>query len=192
MNRESWLTAVAEQLAPLFPCGLKGKKYRVTCGWPSVGGLGAKARRVGECHSHESSKGKVHEIFISPFLDDPVDVAGTLAHELAHVAAGIKAAHGKEFVRVCKAVGLTDGRPKNVGPGPLLVEQIKGIIKPLPEYPHKSLAPVRAAKKAGGSVGLVCTAQGCGCKVQIGASWLDKIPSLPTCGCGSPFARKDG
>lgn len=193
LNREGWLTEAASLLAPLFPDELRNKPFRVTCGWPSIQGLGAKFRRVGECHAIENSKAGVHELFISPVLDDPLDVAGTLAHELAHVAAGLKAAHGKEFVKICHYVGLTSGKPKSIMPGPLLNAKIKDLLKTLPEYPHKALVPTAKEKgKSAGSVGLICTDVGCGCRVSIARKWLDAIPSLPTCGCGFPFSRKDG
>src|SRR5262245_3291211 len=115
-NREGWLTEVASQVEPFF-VGFKLDPYRVTCGWPSRNGLGRRMRRVGECHGSKSSKAGIHEIFISPLLDKPLEVAGTLCHELAHAAAGIDAAHGKDFVKVCKHVGLTRGKPTSVMPG---------------------------------------------------------------------------
>jgi hypothetical protein len=94
MNREAWLNELAKLAVPVFS-GYQLKPYRLTCGWPSKGGMGRRSRRVGECHSLESSKGGVHEIFISPLIDESLEVGGTVLHELAHVAAGITAGHGK-------------------------------------------------------------------------------------------------
>ena len=195
MNREAWLTEVAKTiLEPLYPGGLKGRPYRVTCGWPSTGGLGGKTRRIGECHALESSKDKVHEIFISPVLDQPLDVAGTLAHELAHVAAGIKAGHGKEFVEVCKLVGLTAGKAKSAGPGTLLQERLRRALTKLPPYPHAAIVPVVKVKAARSSnMSLVCSAEECGCRCTMSVRWLgEEGPGLPTCGCGSLFRLKGG
>lgn len=189
LNREGWLTEAARLMEPLFqPYTLK--PYRVTCGWPSVGGLGARARRVGECHALENSRGKVHELFISPVLDDFHDVSGTLAHELAHVAAGIKAGHGRGFVEVCKRVGLTRGKPGSVMPGTLLVEALERALKPLGPYPHKAIVPARKAKKPATVVGLLCTADGCGCKASMPRKWLEVV-GVPTCACGGRMRPKD-
>jgi len=80
VNREAWLSAVATALQPFFP-GAEFAPYRVTMGWPVSNGLGRRRRTVGQCFGAESSKDKVFELFISPLLDDPVEVAGTLAHE---------------------------------------------------------------------------------------------------------------
>ena len=132
-NREGWLTEVSRGMEYLFK-GFSLSKYRVTCGWPCVGAL-SKARRVGECHGAKSSKDGVFELFISPVLDDPLEVAGTVCHELAHVAAGIDARHGSGFVKVCRHVGLTKGKPMSASPGPYLEERLGKLLLPLGPYP---------------------------------------------------------
>ena len=182
MNREQWLTEVALQAQRLF-VGFAVAPYRVTCGWPCKNATGASGRRVGECHAQEASKGKVHEIFISPLLDDPAEVAGVLTHEMAHVVAGIKAGHGKEFLRVAHHVGLTKGRPRSIGPGEQLEGQLRKITSKLGPYPHQALLLYPREKKEPSTVILQCA---CGCKVTMGKKWLDE-PGLPTCACGLAF-----
>ncbi len=76
MNREGWLTEVAKQMEPIFS-GYKLPAYRVTCGWPCKNALGARTKRVGECHGVASSTGGNFELFISPLLADPLEVSGT-------------------------------------------------------------------------------------------------------------------
>jgi hypothetical protein len=172
-------------LRPLFR-GWDLGRVRVACGWPSHRGLSPHRRVVGQCFGPESSAGKVSELFVSPVLEKPMEVAGTLAHEMAHVAAGVDAAHGRGFVTVCRHVGLTSGRPTSVMPGPALARHIETALLPgLGPYPHEALRPApREAGRAPGSARLVCPA--CGCVVTIGLKWL-AAAGPPVCGCGVPM-----
>lgn len=188
LNREGWLTEMAAQLEPCFR-GFDLGDYRVTCGWPSSNGLGAKTKTVGQCFGPESSAGKTFELFISPLLAEPVEVGGTLAHEMAHVAAGIKAAHGKRFVAVCRHVGLTRGKPRQVSPGDALEERIRRLAEGLGPYPHAAIQPkLKCREKKITSVRLECPE--CGCKFSLAVKYLAE-PGLPTCGCGTPMRLAD-
>lgn len=181
MNREAWLTEISKRIVPVFK-GLPMGPFQVTCGWPCRFALGRRRRAVGECHAAESSKAGVYEIFISPLLEKPLEVAGTLIHEMAHIAAGIPAGHGKGFVRVCRHVGLTSGKPTSVMPGALLNERLEKIIADLPTYPHVAMSPVFKRKPV---VAKAVTAEcpDCGCRVRITFAWIEKA-GLPRCGCG--------
>lgn len=183
MNREAWLTELAKRVEPFFR-GFKLAPYRLTCGWPCKAALSKKAMRIGECHALESSRGGVHEIFVSPILDEPIIVAGTVAHEMAHVAAGIKAGHGKGFLDVCRHVGLTKGKPASIGPGSALTVALALIIAELGPYPHQALVGSERPAKPPTVTGLTCP--NCGCRVVIALRWL-KESGTPVCGCGSTF-----
>ena len=186
MNRESWLMEVAKRAEPFFN-GLKLHPYKLTCSWPSRNATSNRARRLGECHGPDQSKAGLFEIFISPLLDDPLEVAGTAMHELAHVAAGIKAGHGKEFIKVCRHVGLTKGRPTSIMPGEHLNEALTKIIEVQGAYPHQGIKAVerKVATRFSG-VTLVCA---CGCTLRIGMKWLEQA-GVPTCGCGGEMRAK--
>ena len=187
MNREQWLTDVAKQAEPFFR-GFKLPPYHVTCGWPLSGGMGNRRRVVGQCFGVESSPVGTCQVFISPLLDKPLEVAGTLLHEMAHVAAGSKAKHGKWFVKVCTHVGLTKGKPTSVMPGERLNEALTKIVDRQGKYPHVAIQPVlKKIEKASSVVGLVCE---CGCRVTISLKWLEEA-GLPTCGCGEPMTLKE-
>jgi hypothetical protein len=186
-NREAWLTELAAR-AEVFFRGFDLGRYRLTCGWPSRGGLAKKARRVGECYAPECSRDGTHEIFVSPVLDDPQEVAGTVCHEMAHVAAGIPAGHGPVYKKVCRHVGLV-GRPTNAMPGELLRERLAKIIDRVGPYPHSALTGVLKVKKPPTSFTLACGA--CGCLVRISSRWLTTA-GFPVCGCGESMALRDG
>lgn len=186
MNREGWLTELAKKAEPLFK-GFHLPDYRVTCGWPSRNAMGNKSRRIGECHGAKSSKGGVFELFISPTIEKPLEVAGVLCHELAHVAAGIEAAHGKFFVRVCKTVGLTKGKPTQVMPGADLNDKLQKLIDPLGSYPHSAIVPVLKPVKPSSTLSLECP---CGCRVSMGKKWANEV-GYPVCACGKTFVIRE-
>jgi hypothetical protein len=183
--REQWLSEMARSMEVLFGADdkFREKAYRVTCGWPSKHATGTRKVRVGECHRADVSADGRFELFVSPLLAEPLDVAGTLCHELAHVVAGVEAGHKAPFVKVCRAVGLTAGKPSQAGPGPLLNDQLRKLIDRLGPYPHAAMKPpVKAkAERPPSSLRLACLE--CGCVVSIGAKWLAES-GPPTCGCG--------
>ncbi len=77
-NREGWLTELAAQVRPIFT-GFEIGPYRVSCGWPSERALGKKSRVIGQCFACRVSKGGIFEMFISPLLEKPIEVAGVQA-----------------------------------------------------------------------------------------------------------------
>jgi hypothetical protein len=181
-NREAWLTDMAEAMREFAFKGFELKPFNVSCGFPSRMGLGIKRRVIGECHAMESSNGESHEIFISPLLITGMEAAGTLAHEIAHVAAGVEAQHGAGFVKVCKYVGLTSGKPTSAHPGEKLNAKIAEQIKKMGEYPHRSFSP-RMVKKSPKKSNLIRLECPCGCNFRMTKSWLVNA-GVPTCGCG--------
>ena len=188
VNREQWLTEVAEQVRPIFlRQGFKLGDFRVTCGWPCRFATSLRGQRVGECHSFRLSKAGVAEVFISPTLDEPLKVAGTLCHELVHVSVGTEAGHKGPFTKACRYIGLV-GRPTIAMPGAKLNEQLSKIIETIGEYPHKALTVERklVARKPP-AVKLYCG--GCGCEVSIPPDWLISV-GPPTCACGVKFSTQ--
>ena len=57
---------------------------RARVAWPH------KKRRIGEAWSSKNSADQSCEVFISPVLKDPIEVAATLVHELVHCAVGVE------------------------------------------------------------------------------------------------------
>lgn len=187
INREAWLTEVALQIAPLFR-GFDLGPYRLTCGWPSKLALGKRVRRLGECHGAPSSTAGVHEIFISPMLDKPLEVAGVACHELAHVAAGVKAGHAGLYLKVIKQVGLTKNKPTQAMPGPLLEERLQKILEKLGPYPHQAMNPfMKEETKTKSSFTVIC--MDCGCLVHMSNKWIQEV-GFPTCACGGEMELK--
>lgn len=146
ITREEWLTIIAKVAEECFNTPLP--QYRLSCGWPSKRAVHCYHPRMAECHSPTSSRAGVYEIFVSPTLEDSLEVAGAVVHELCHVKAGVEAGHGKRFKEVCRQVGLTEGTAANASPGPTLAEYLRTKIDQLGEYPHKALLPSKRKRRS--------------------------------------------
>lgn len=191
MNRESWLTLLAAKVAPWFaelgqpvPEGI-----RLSCGFPSRLGLGARNRRVGECWDGSVSAAGHREIFISPVLDDPVEVAQVIVHELLHAALPDGVGHRGAFPRLARALGL-EGRPSATLPGDAFRARIAPILVEVGPYPHTRITPAARPPRPRGDLRARCGA--CGYSARVTRKWLDAV-GAPICPCpgGGPMELPD-
>lgn len=145
MSREIWLTNAIEKLRTgLFKQhGLTVPNLKVSCGFP---GGGDSKKRIGEHWVPEASDDKIGSVFISPIIDDGIDVLGTLVHELVHASVGNKAGHGPVFRKAALAVGLT-GKMRSTVAGPELKTKLKALIDELGRYPHAKLNLLKGPTK---------------------------------------------
>ncbi len=103
-TREAWLEAAVRQLTPIFAnAGYAIPHCRVLCGFASSG---VRSGHVGQCWSTRSSKDGMNQIFISPALEDPIEVLDTLVHELVHAVDDCQHKHGKEFKNMAMKSGM--------------------------------------------------------------------------------------
>jgi hypothetical protein len=108
---------------------------RFSTGWPSVGALAKRKRRIGECWYPDSSAAQDHNIIVSLVRSDPFDVAETAIHEVCHTIAGADAGHKAPFKRVAVAVGLA-GKMTATELGAELRERLHAFLPSIPPYPH--------------------------------------------------------
>ncbi len=136
-NREEWLTkAIKKFETDLFKAhGYKVPKVKVSVGLPY--GRGSK-KAVAQHWIPAASADGLGSIFISPTVDDGVEVLGTLIHEMCHAAVGNECGHGKIFKKCALAVGL-EGKMKSTTSSKELVSSIKKLIKDIGPYPHARL-----------------------------------------------------
>lgn len=183
MNREFWLTECVNKLRSDFArAGYElPEKIRVSCSWPSKSGLAVKKKRIGEAWSAENSGDHSFEVFISPVLKDPVEVAATLVHELVHCAVGLEAKHRGPFVKCAKAVGL-EGKMTATTAGQELRTRLEELTAEVGTYPHAELKHSNAPPKQGTRM-LKVECVECGCICRMTQKWLDEV-GPPTCACG--------
>jgi hypothetical protein len=182
-HREAWLHAIADELRPIFASqgSTIPEKIRVTCGFPSVGAFAAKQQRVGECWSDTTSKDGHFEIMISPILDDPMRVAGVLAHELVHATVGTRFGHKGPFTKLARAIGL-EGKMTATTEGEAFKQAVASILEAVGPYPHAELCKTARQKQGTRLIKLQCPT--CPYTVRITRKWLDEVgaPDCPTHG----------
>lgn len=187
-TREEWLQAAVELMRPLFKsAGYTVPIVRVSCGWPSSGGLGRKSRTIGQAWSKAASSDNVSQIFISPWLDIKVasecGVLSTLVHEVVHSTVGIEEKHNKVFSKCARAVGL-EGKLTHTHAGEKLVEAMKMWAAKLGPYPHGKLDKTKGPVKKQTTRMVKCECPECGYTARVTRKWLDDI--------GAPHCPKHG
>jgi len=144
--------------------------YRVSCGFP---GGGSARKRIGECWSGTSSKDGAVEMFISPFLDEPLRVADILAHEMIHMYLGSEVGHKAPFKRLMLAIGL-EGKPTSTNGGPRFIEKVQPILDDMGSYPHAALVKGTGEKKQTTRlIKVECEDGACGAVFRITQKWIE-------------------
>lgn len=193
-TREAWLNALLCELRPMFSNvqEVLPEKIRITCGWPSRGGLAKRKRVIGQCWDIEVSGDKSNEIFISPMLELPGEVAETVVHELIHTIY-MKDGHKGPFKRAARKLGL-EGKMTSTNAGVELQAKLSEITQRLGPYVHAMMTPTVKTKTQGTRLVLLeqikCD-QGCvGYKLRTTRVWIDKV-GVPMCAHGKLFEEQD-
>lgn len=176
-TREEWLMASLEPMTRLFTMkGYTVPKVRVSCGWPSRGGLANNKRTIGQCWSPEAAEDNLAQIFISPWLEDKENtgVLPTLIHEVVHAVVGLPAKHGKKFKECATAVGL-DGKMTMTHATDELLEICEGWRKSLGLYPHVKLDPKKSPVKTQTTRMIKMECGECGYIARTSQKWLDLV-----------------
>ena len=180
-TREAWLVAATDAVRPWFAEAGKPLEapVRLAMGLPSVRALSSKNRRVGECWSATASTDGTHEIFISPVLADPVDIVGTVIHELVHAAVGLEAGHKAPFKRLATSLGLT-GKMTATTVGDSLRDRLEPVLEALGPLPHARFTGQGSMRKKDGIRQLKTECPTCGYIARTSQKWLD-LGGAPFC-----------
>lgn len=165
LTREQWLLAMTNELRPLFKQhgATIPSNVRMSCGWPSSRALSSNKRVLGQCWPATASEDSTTEIFISPFLSDPVapmGVGATLAHELVHACLPIGSGHGPKFRKLAEGIGL-EGRMTATTAGKALCVAFAEIVEKIGTYPHAKLDMSSQKKQGTRLLKVICTNVNC-------------------------------
>lgn len=138
-NREAYLQSALVELRPYFAKAGIGlpENIRIAAGWPSRGGTKENNRVLGECWKAEAAVDGITQIFISPWLSEPVTVLAVLTHELIHAALP-QAKHGPDFKDAMKKVGLI-GKATATRAGDELTVILTELAAALGDYDNSQL-----------------------------------------------------
>lgn len=183
LTREQWLNEAVTQIAleVFAPHDIDVPKIRVSVGWPSRGGTGTTKRVIGQCWKGMVAKDGVHQIFISPVLDDLMQILETLVHEMVHAIDDCESGHKGAFAKMARKVGL-EGKMTATHAGGSLALNLAIIAEQLGDFDHSGLVPNPAEKKQSTRM-LKLEAACCGYIVRTTQKWIDQ--GLPSCPCGT-------
>lgn len=184
-TREQYLNAAAQKMRGHFAA--KGwtipDKVRISCGLPSTGAFRTGKRAIGEAWASTASRDQHFEIFISPTIDDAIQVLATLAHELVHVTVGLKAGHRGQFIECARDIGL-------LGPWTMskasdeLADKIDRWSNALGDYPHRALEKMTTGRKKQTTRLIKCSCDECGYTIRAAMTWiLTAVPNCPDDQC---------
>jgi hypothetical protein len=190
-KREQWLCQIAEALLPFFEKQGFSKHpiVRIGVGFPTTG---ARGKAIGQCHDARASKDHVHEIIISPKLDDSEEVAGVLAHELCHAYLQSSlpdedCGHGKKFRKLAVGLGLI-GPMRSTVPGDAFKRLLSPVLTAIGDYPHGALGKVLPVIIGGPKPQptrlkkVYCPS--CSYTMRVTQKWIDTaIPTCPSPDC---------
>jgi hypothetical protein len=126
-NREAWLNRAVQELKPFFQeKGYVLPAIRISCGFASTG----STKHIGQCFPTTMSDAGENELFISPVLDDPIEVLATLVHEVVHAIDDCKNSHGKAFKKIALEVGLA-GKMRSTHAGDDLKARLTSMFSAL-------------------------------------------------------------
>lgn len=197
-TREEWFTAAIERhFRPLFEAvGAVIPKVRVSCGWPSKGGISKTKTVWGQCWHGKASEDGSRQIFVNPRTSDPVFALNILGHELVHAALPDGTKHGAPFTRLCDSIGWKSGKAATRLAGPEAEEGLKQLATVLGEYPHSAigLTTKDTEPKASRQIKLLCPANEKHDKDIIIRSARAQLRDfgLPSCPCGREFLVEGG
>lgn len=169
---------------------------RVSCGFPS-----RSVRKVaGQCWAPTSSGDGISQMFISPLIDDPVEVLSTLLHELCHAIImrrdqearrkdpnhKLTPGHGAAFKALATAVGL-EGKMTATVPSASLTELLRLTSEKLGKYPHAALSLSDLPLKRKTHMLKLQAVGCCGYTARTTNKWIEE--GLPSCPHGARMAR---
>ena len=192
-HREAWLNAAAAKMGQWFTSAgyPLPAELRMTCGFPITGArAGARSHRIGECWDPKASGDHTTEIMISPVLEEPMRVFGTLVHELVHAAVGCDCGHKGPFKKLAVAVGFI-GKMTSTEEGPEFIKMAGPILEALGPYPHAAIDTRNRKKQGTRLMKAVCEDEECGFTVRITRKWVEAVgaPHCPAHGEMAVYAK---
>jgi hypothetical protein len=145
-TREGWLDDATERLRPDFIRATTPipDEVKVSVGFPSRHALGRRRVAAGQCWDAKTTGDRIAQIYISPLMEDPVEVLAVLVHELVHAAIGCKHGHRAPFKRAATRLGL-EGKMTATVAGETLLVRLRELADALGPFPHSKLTPTATA-----------------------------------------------
>ena len=187
LTREDWLTeALAfifdDIIAPHMPDDWQAPATRVSVGFAS-----ARATKIAAVYyKKEAAADGIAQIYVTPAIDDSVEVLAALLHEAIHSLDDAASGHRGLFARVARAVWLEGPLTATYArKGSALYAQLADIVGLLGAIPHVKLDLTKRKKQATRMIKVRCTA--CDFHFRTTQVQINKIdfPEAPCPACGT-------
>jgi len=179
-TREQWLVAACdhlldEYLQPVVLNTFKRPNVRVSVGFPKGG-----RKIIAQCYVRAVSADKVNEMFVTPAIDDSLEILGTLVHELIHATDDCKSGHRGFFRKTALKVGL-EGKMTATTSGEALKTRLATYLELVGPIPHAKLVTANIKKQSTRMIKIECG--GCGFIARASRKWADTVEgaSCPSC-----------
>jgi hypothetical protein len=141
---QSWISALIDRLRPVYAdCGLQiPEKIRGAIGFTSRGRPPRENRKgpgvwPAETWPASATDDGFVDTFIRPDIDDALDVASIMAHELIHACLDSNS-HDKDFRDAALRLGM-EGRMSYALPGPAFRQRLNRLVEALGPLPRGRL-----------------------------------------------------
>lgn len=194
-TREAWLLAGVELLRPLLKQAgaVVPERIAVSVGFPS-----RNARKtLGVCFPTAATSEGWSHLFISPLLENAVEVLGVLAHELIHASDDCASKHGGHFRQCALALGLT-GKMTATTIGDDLRPTLEDMAGELGKYPHVKINLSGVKKQTTRLLKGVCSDGECPLADEKGNRYTIRLTQkwvevgMPSCPCGAEMLLEEG
>lgn len=146
-NREEWLNTAGTMLQAMVLDKHIDESMRNAPFYVSVGNC-SSSKAVGECWPRIRSEDNKNHVFITPRLNNSIEILSILLHELIHVADDCKSKHRGFFRTTALAVGFTGKMTATeVINGSHLFNQLSTIYSALGDIPHAKLDTSKIKKE---------------------------------------------
>ena len=193
LSREQWLTEISDlMLADLFlPIGAhirENLKLKLSVGFPP--GTRVNTRIVGCCFPSSASKDGYSEIFVSPIIDDSLEILTTLVHELCHAIDDCQSKHRGLFATLAIGAGLM--RPlASAHASPELREVLQSYVDMFGPIPHAGIDYTAKKQQSNRQLKVWCD---CGFKFNTSRLQIEKCVAITggiMCSCCTNFMKYD-
>jgi len=184
LDRETWLTEQAQfildDIIALHSPIPTDRPFRISIGFPS----GRPSKVLAQCWKAKASADNTNEIFVSPTVDDSIEILAALAHELIHYTDDCESGHQHHFAKVARAIGL-EGKLTATVAGPTLTEQLQQYVDLLGPIPHAKLDANESGKKKQGTRMLKVECDCCGFAFRATQKHIDSIQFTDCLACNN-------
>ena len=190
LDRETWLTECAQFILDdiIAPhCDIPNTQFRISIGFPS----GKPSKVLAQCWKTEASADGVSEIFVSPTVDDSIDILAALTHELIHFTDNCASGHQNHFAKVARLVGL-EGKLTATVAGQDLQTLLALYVDLLGPIPHAKLDATLSGKPKQKTrmLKVECNDQACGFSFRTTQTHIDALHAESICpACSASFLK---